>query len=191
MATIIAGTDANAAVLLSSCLNEKGIAIAPCDTIYGILGCAPRTETRIREIKGRGEEKPFILLHATVESVLAAADTEVPAPLLALWPGPLTLILKAGIGKTGFRVPADSFLLDVLKRTGPLFSTSVNRSGETPLWRIADITAAFGGNVDMIVDGGDLPGKRPSTIIDLSEKPFTILRHGAAELSDEVLGLCK
>ena len=191
MAEVVASSDVEAVLRLSSCLKKKGIAIAPCDTIYGILGSAPSTESRIREIKGRGEEKPFIVLHATVESVLAATHTQVSEAVLALWPGPLTLILETGSGKTGFRVPADDFLTEVLRRTGPLFSTSVNRAGEPPFWRIADINAVFGKKVDMIVDGGDLRGKRPSTIVDISEKPYKLLRSGAVQLPAEVLKFCK
>ena len=40
-------------------LSSYGVAILPCDTIYGIVGVAPETEGRIRSIKGRGEDKPF------------------------------------------------------------------------------------------------------------------------------------
>ena len=191
MATIVASGDRNAADTLSACLIDKGIAIAPCDTIYGILGCVPGAEERIREIKGRGKKKPFLVLHSTVESIIDLALETIPAPVLALLPGPLTLIVPTKKGKTGLRVPADDFLKSVLERTGPLFSTSVNLSGEPPMWRISEIKKNFYEKVDIIVDGGDLAGKAPSTILDISEKPFTIVRRGAATLPEEVSRLCR
>lgn len=190
MAQIIRADSPDAVGLLSACLAADGIAIAPCDTIYGILGRAPVTESRIREIKGRGENKPFIVLQPSVKSVLAFATQEIENSLLDLWPGALTLIIATGEGNVGMRVPADSFLVDVLNRTGPLYSTSVNVSGEQPLWRIADIKQTFSGRVDMIVDGGDMPGKLPSTIVDITKKPYRVLRYGVVELPADVLRRC-
>ena len=191
MATIVACGDQFAAASLSSCLIDKGIAIAPCDTIYGILGTVSDAEKRIRKIKGRGEQKPFLVLHAAVESIADIALEPIPAPVLDLLPGALTLIVQTKEGKKGFRVPADNFLKTVLERTGPLFSTSVNFSGEPPLWRIGEIKKLFGEKVDIIIDGGDLPGKLPSTILDISKKPFTIVRTGAVLLPEEVLRFCR
>ncbi len=190
MATVVAGAEGDAADQLSSCLQAGGIAIAPCDTIYGILGSVPATRSKIKKVKGREEGKPFIELYPSVESVMEKATQYVPGPLLDLWPGALTVILQTKMGKTAVRVPADAFLLKVLARTGPLYSTSVNKSGQPALWHIADIRTAFADAVDMIIDGGDLRGT-PSTIIDISEKPFTIVRHGAVQLPPEVLQLCE
>ena len=191
MAAVVAASDRNAETLLTSSLRAKRIAIAPCDTIYGILGSAPSTEEKIFAIKGRGHDKPLIELHSSVESVLSQAIDSIPEAFLSLWPGALTLIIPTEKGKTGFRVPADDFLLKVLRNTGPLYSTSVNVSGEPSLWRITDIKARFAGKVDLIVDGGDLEGKLPSTIIDVSEKQYKVVRAGAVKLSDEVLALCE
>jgi L-threonylcarbamoyladenylate synthase len=191
MAAIVASGDRNAAASISSCLIEKGVAIAPCDTIYGILGCVPDAEGRIRELKGRGEQKPFLVLHSAVNSIIDLAIEAIPAVVLALLPGPLTLIVPTKEGKIGLRVPADDFLRTVLERTGPLFSTSVNLSGDPPMWRINEIKERFSEKVDIIVDGGDLASKVPSTILDISEKPFTIVRPGAVLLPEEVLRLCR
>ncbi len=191
MATIVARDDQKAAASLSSCLIEKGIAIAPCDTIYGIHGCVPDTEGRIREIKGRGDDKPFLILHSSIDSITEITLVKIPAPILALLPGPLTLIVLTKEGKKGLRVPADAFMRTVLEKTGPLFSTSVNRAGEPPMWRFCKIKKRFGGEVDIIIDGGDIANNVPSTILDISEKPYTIARQGALLLPEEVLRLCR
>ena len=60
MTTVVAGAEGDAADQLSSCLQAGGIAIAPCDTIYGILGSVPATRSKIKKVKGREEGKPFI-----------------------------------------------------------------------------------------------------------------------------------
>jgi len=190
MARIVLASDGDAAVSLASVLVEEGIAITPCDTMYGIHGIVPATERKIRDIKGRHENKPLIVLQPSVESVLEIAADDLPESLLALWPGALTLILRTENGAVGYRVPADSFILGVLEKTGPLYSTSVNLSGEPPLWRAKDIKNIFADKVDIIIDGGDLPGKIPSTILDIRKKPYTILRQGAVELPEEIRGVC-
>lgn len=191
MAAIVKKGDPDAAAVLSACLVDGGIAIAPCDTIYGIHGCAPGTEGRIRRIKGRGESKPFLILHPSVDSVVELAVHPIPLPILELLPGPLTLILQTNGGKKGLRVPADRFILTVLEKTGPLFSTSVNRSGEPPMHGISNIKESFSEDVELIIDGGDVPANVPSTILDISEKPFTLVREGAMKLPEVVLRLCR
>ena len=37
---------------LADCLSAGGVVIMPCDTIYGIVGPAPASQDRIRELKG-------------------------------------------------------------------------------------------------------------------------------------------
>lgn len=190
MAEIIPKSDTTAEQKLTDCIQSGGIAVAPCDTIYGIVGKAPESEGIIRRVKGRGEDKPFLVLQPRIADVVEATDTVIPDELLDLWPGPLTLVVSTGDGTTGFRVPADPFLRNVLSRTGRIFSTSVNKSGQSALWRIDDIVAGFGNCVELIVDGGDLDGKIASTVLDISTRPYQLLRQGAATLPESIIRLC-
>ena len=162
-------------------LQDKNIIIAPGDTIYGILGAFPYTEASIRTLKGRDEQKPFIVL---AQSAAAAADIcggRIDTELAGYWPAPLTLILPMSSGGSiGIRVPNDPFLLNLLQETGlPLYSTSVNRSGKQPMSHIDRIIREFEGDVALIIDGGDMPRREASTIIDARKKPYTILRQGS------------
>jgi L-threonylcarbamoyladenylate synthase len=173
---------------LAELLSSGGVAIMPCDTIYGIVGPAPGSETRLRELKGRGE-KSFLQLIAGPPWLARFGDLELPESLARYWPGPLTLIFPAERGSVALRVPADPRLRSLLERLDrPLYSTSVNRSGQPALWRIADILEQFERAVDLVVDAGDLPGRLPSTIVDVSRRPFRVLRQGALELPPEALG---
>lgn len=165
------------------------VGIAPCDTIYGIIGKYPETESKIRALKGREENKPFIVLIKESKDISIFSDTVIPESLAALWPGPLTLIVCTKEGKTlALRVPADPFIQELLVSGGaPLFSTSVNRSGQAPLNKIREIIAEFEKEADFIVDGGDLLTGVPSTILDISVKPYKILRQGACNIPPKLL----
>ncbi len=172
---------------LAELLSGGGVAIMPCDTIYGIVGPAPGSEARLRELKGRGE-KSFLQLIAGRQWLARFGDLDLPESLAAYWPGPLTLIFPVGQGSVALRVPADPQLRALLERLDrPLYSTSVNRSGQPALWRIAEILEQFEAAVDLVVDAGDLPGRLPSTIVDLSRRPFRVLRQGALSIPPEAL----
>ncbi|MCK4541047.1 MAG: L-threonylcarbamoyladenylate synthase [Spirochaetales bacterium] len=169
-------------------LSGGGIAILPCDTIYGIIGLMPDSEDRIRSIKGRGESKHFIVF-LPGRDVKPVSDIELTEKLLKFWPGPLTLIVPMrGGGTIGVRIPADPFLQKVLRGVGkPLYSTSVNRSGQPPLWNINSIVEEFSEEVDLIVDGGNHPGGIPSTVLDVTKKPYTVLRQGEIIIPEDLL----
>ncbi len=175
--------------LLSGLLGGNGIAIVPCDTMYGIIGAAPGSEESIRRIKGREEGKPFLQLISDISWVRKTAKFEVPSALVKHWPGPMTLIVPfPGHGNAAVRVPDSWFLRELIAALGaPLYSTSVNRAGKSPLWRIAEICREFEEEVDAIVDAGDLPDSTPSTIVDVTTRPFRIVRQGALKLDAEEL----
>ena len=56
--------------------------------MYGLVGVAPGTEQRIRAIKGRGEDKPFLQLLPESSWVARVSDLAAPAVLAKYWPGP-------------------------------------------------------------------------------------------------------
>jgi L-threonylcarbamoyladenylate synthase len=170
-------------------LSSGGTAIVPCDTIYGIVGISPDTEERIRQIKRSSSSKHFIRLIGTTEQLKQFTDICIETELLSLWPGPLTLVVPTYHGNTiGLRVPDDPYLqqlLSLIKK--PLISTSVNRSGCDPLENIDTIIENFEKDVDLIVDGGDLKNKQPSTVLDVTEKPYKILRNGSINIPASLL----
>jgi len=176
--------DPAAAALFRDVLSRQGVAIIPCDTIYGLVGGVPESEERIRLIKGRGEDKPFLILIPDPGRCPDFSPMPVPVELSGFWPGPLTLILpRQGGGTVALRVPDSPFLRGSMRSTGAaLFSTSVNRTGCPPLWRERDIIGEFRDDVDLILTAGDLEGRMPSTIVDACLRPFRLVRKGALEL---------
>ena len=170
-------------------LEANKIVIVPCDTIYGILGKAPDTDTLIREVKGRGESKPFLHLISSVIQFNNLSVIPFPSELEKYWPGPLTVVttVKSG-GTLAYRLPADNFLQDIVSHMeSPLYSTSVNISGDKHLFKISEIIDEFECKVDIIVDDGDYNDREPSTVIDITCKPYRVIRQGVLKLPEDIL----
>ena len=167
----------------SRILNNK-VVIIPTDTIYGFSGL-PSTEKILMNIKKREESKKLIYLIEKPEMVLKYIDISFYSKfeldfLLSHWPAPLTIIYKNKTESTiALRCPKDDWLNSLLSSVGsPIFSTSVNISGTPSMEKIETIKNAFQKDVPLIVDGGDIKGES-STIIDVSKRPFKVLRKGS------------
>ena len=189
MAERVPSTAPSLADRLAAVLRDGGLVIMPCDTIYGVHGLVGAAEERIRRLKGRDADKPFIQLLGH-KSWVARLSDQLPDPEIeAMWPGPLTLVLRARAGGTvAVRVPSDSLVADVLGRLDrPLFSTSVNTSGLPPLTTPGAMEEAFGAMVDLIVDAGPEGKGLPSTIVDVTRRPYRVIRQGALIVPSRVL----
>lgn len=166
----------------------------PADTIYG-LGCDPLNRhalQRIFTIKGRPESRGFLVLvpdMAAVRSLAAEIPPEAMALVERFWPGPLTLILSArpdlppeltGDGSTiGVRQPLNAFLEAWMRELqGPIVSTSANRSGEPTPTEPAELRRLFGNVVDLFLESVEPLQGIPSTVVDLSRRPFRMVREG-------------
>ena len=152
--------------------------VFPCDTIYGLQASADEEmASKLYDMKRRPQNKSFITLISLDD--LKKTDLEVPEILYGVWPAALTAILRAPDGTThAVRVPSDPFLMKLLPLTGPLYSTSVNFSGEASLLSFADIRPVFDDLVDFIVRDDSVHGGRPSTLVSFVEKPYRVLRQG-------------
>ena len=170
-------------------LRRGGVVIMPCDTIYGLVGIAPDTGGRIRRIKGRDSGKSFIQLIGEAAWLGRFAVPPIPAELSGYWPGPLTLIVRTGEGETvAVRVPADPVLRELLRRLDvPLYSTSVNASGQPELNDFETLRSEFGSRVDLLARGAIAGPAVPSTILDVSIRPYRVLRQGAVRVPPELL----
>jgi tRNA threonylcarbamoyl adenosine modification protein (Sua5/YciO/YrdC/YwlC family) len=178
----------------------------PTDTFYG-LAVDPfnlRAVDRVYEIKSRSRHKPLSLL---VESVDQAEELTRPLPseFYALarrfWPGPLTIIVKAAprlplkvtanTGNVAIRVPAAPIPLAVIHESGiPITATSANMSGESECTTAKGVQEQLGDRIPLIVDGGESPRTVASTIVDLTDSEWRILREGAVPRQEiaELLG---
>ena len=167
-----------------------GVAIAPGDTMYGLVGIAPDAGELIRRVKGREEEKPFLLLLGSPSWLPRLSDMPLPSRLEKYWPGPLTIVFPDKHGGTvAVRVPDSPFLSRLLAAVGrPLYSTSVNRAGMPPIATVEEMDRVFGSKVGLIYDAGDMAPGAPSTLVDVTSRPYRVLRRGSLELAPGDLG---
>lgn len=190
-------SDAESAHIAADYLKRGKVVILPTDTVYGFSGIVDgrhysfHTDQNIRELKGRGEDKPFIQLLASPADLKKYTRDLVPDELLAKWPGALTIIVHTfekdgNRSTTAFRCPGDEWLRSVIRLCGaPIYSTSVNRSGKSVLDTVADIEREFGKDVSLIIDDGSKKGNVPSTIVRIEENgEVTVVRKGAVVLTD-------
>ena len=164
--------------------------IYPTDTIYGILGSAlsKKVVERIYTIKGRDENKPFIILISRIEDLKlfgVKISSDQQKYLKSVWPGKVSVILPCkskkfsylhrGTNSLALRLPKKKSLRALLEKTGPLVAPSANPQGFVPATTIREAKNYFGNTVDIYVSGGKLQGKS-STLISLLGKEPEILR---------------
>ncbi|HIH20292.1 TPA: threonylcarbamoyl-AMP synthase [Candidatus Micrarchaeota archaeon] len=183
----------------ASVIKKGGIIAFPTETSYG-LGCDATNATAIKkiyEIKGRDEANPLPIIVSDIhmaEEYCILSDKAVKL-VNAFMPGPLSIIVKkrdklpeelspAEKG-VAFRIPAKEFARIMVQEAGvPVVSTSANFSGKSPIYKIEELKQTFNNKIDMIIDGGDLPPIRPSTIIDLCQEPPVVVREGPLNSKD-------
>jgi L-threonylcarbamoyladenylate synthase len=167
--------------------------------VYGLAAAAdssPAVE-RLYELKGRPAAQPAAVMFFALEPALAALPELEPhtrAALERLLPGAVTAIvpnpgrrypLACGPRpeRLGLRVPDLHGGLEPLGAARvAVLQSSANPSGGADARRVEDVDPALREGVDLVLDGGELPGV-PSTVVDLSgyerEGRHEILRVGA------------
>ena len=180
-------SDSQSIKLCSKLLREEKIIIIPTDTVYGFSGIINKTDSKIRSIKGRSENKPFIVLISKPEEINSISAKELPPGLLNYWPGALTVIVPAKDNPDStiaVRCPGDEWLRNVISLAGsPVYSTSVNRSRLPVVNLIEEIKREFENEVSLIVDDGDKIGALPSTIVRFDDG-ISIVRQGSVIIND-------
>jgi L-threonylcarbamoyladenylate synthase len=178
-------------------IRAHGVIIYPTETLYG-LGANPfdpEAVERVYAIKGRETDKPFPFLIKD-RKMLATLVENVPPfgreLMERYWPGPLTLIFEAkkGLpaplrgkdGTIGLRISVHPIARQIVQAMDvPLIATSANLTGGADLTDVGSIADILGDQVDLIIDGGKVPGVG-STVIDLTAVPPRIVRQGMIQV---------
>ena len=177
----------------SEVIARGGVVAFRTDTFYG-LGVDPfnaAAVARLRELKGREDNKPILLLISDakqVERLISTSSDRFKIAAREFWPGPLTIVgsavaelpeaITAGTGTVGVRLPADDSVREFVRECGGvLTATSANPAGHEPA-RSAQEVASYFTNVQ-IVDGGEVTATEPSTVLDVLTSPPRIVREGA------------
>jgi L-threonylcarbamoyladenylate synthase len=177
-------------------LEKGGVVLYPTDTIYGSECDArlPESVAQVEAVKGRKNSKPLIVLAGSLEIVEEYfIINEIKNDLLALWPGPFTVLLeplemsldylKGPSGKIGVRIPKDSFLSELfLQWRGLLVSTSANLSGEPYQHDWEALQEQFTSRVDLSIRRRNYPLMQPSAVIEFENSAWKVLRKGPEPL---------
>jgi L-threonylcarbamoyladenylate synthase len=184
--------DAQAICEAAKVLRRGGIVAYPTDTVYG-LGCDPYNVDAIKrliDIKA-GRRKPLPVLASGIDKIeRIAVFTDLARKLAGkYWPGPLTIVLERkpalpdiitfGLNTVGVRIPNHPVALKLIKRCGGLLiGTSANLSGSKPPVAANEVREQIGDKVDFILDGGETPLKRESTVVSLIYGKLEVIRAG-------------
>ena len=187
-------------------LQKGGLVAFPTETVYGLgaNGLDSEAAGRIYAAKGRPSDNPLILHIASMEE-LPGIVREIPETAKKLakrfWPGPLTMIFPkadcvpdgttGGLATVAVRMPKHPIALALIACAGlPIAAPSANRSGRpstTTAWHVKE---DMDGQIDCIIDGGEVGVGLESTIVDVTgEKPM-MLRPGyiTKEMLEEAVG---
>jgi L-threonylcarbamoyladenylate synthase len=207
MSALLFATEADARAVVPRVevhLRGGGLLAYPTETVYG-LGSRP-VEADVRALaalKGRPRDKPFLLLVASREMAEAqglAFNESARALARAFWPGPLTLVLPGGSGRLPdlLRGPEGGIAVRWTSHTRmalliaalgePLTSTSANLPGSSPAPGVDAILRDFAPAVTagqlLVLDGGVLGNRPPSTVVDCTGAAPRVVRSGAISLTE-------
>ena len=186
MAPLLAAAD------LAARLRNGEPALFPTDTLPA-LASRPESAGQLWELKQRPQNKPLILMGASAQELWAWLGIDPDPAWTALvkqhWPGALTLVVPAapdlveplhpGGDSLGLRIPACPEALELLRLSGPLATTSANRSGEEPSLTAAAAAARFPQVARLAPEPWPQPSGQASTVLRWSEGCWQVLRQGA------------
>lgn len=179
-------------------LKKDGVVVLPTDTLYGIIGKAQSKKSveRIYGIKGRDENKPFIVLITSLKQIKdfgIKINTKQAKFLEKIWPGKVSVILPCPLAKweylhrgeksIAFRMigQKNKNLFNLIDKVGPVVAPSVNTQGEKPAENIKEAKNYFKDNVDLYVNVGERKSQ-PSTLIKFEDDKIIILRQGSVKI---------
>lgn len=189
------------------CLRAGSVVGLPTDTFYG-LAVDPvnlHAVDQIYVIKMRLRHKPLSLLLSDIAQAYEIArnlDTNFDRLTERFWPGPLTVIVRAGTrlplrvtantGNVALRVPDAAIPRAVVRLLGlPVTATSANRMNAPECTHALGVRDQLGDRIPLIVDGGPTARSLPTTIVDLSAGAgsWQVIREGAIPTHEIALAL--
>jgi L-threonylcarbamoyladenylate synthase len=175
-------------------LKAGAVGVLPTDTVYGLV-CSADNQAAVKRLYGlkQREQKPGTVIAASTDQLAELGlKARYLKPVADYWPNPISIVIPSyelgyihqGVGSIAVRIPSHKMLQQLLTAVGPLVTTSANQPGEPPANTVAEAQSYFGDSVDFYVDGGDLSGQKPSTVIRVVDDMVEILREGAVKLDE-------
>jgi L-threonylcarbamoyladenylate synthase len=172
----------------------------PTDTFYG-LAADPFNLAAVEEIyrvKGRPENRALPILVNSIEQA-AILTRDLPDNFLKLaqkfWPGALTLVVEASRrlplkvtanrGRVAVRWPNSKIAWALIEQLGaPITGTSANVSGFPSCSNARQLMEQLGERLPLVLDSGDTGATVSSTIVELRDDHWIIVREGQVSLEE-------
>ena len=178
-------------------LRSGGLVVFPSDTVYGLLADStnPKTIDKLLCFKQRpmGKAISVFVADKKMAEEYVILNQNANNIIKNLLPGPFTIIcnsrhktdsrLEAENDTLGIRIPDYPPVIELVRKFGkPLTATSANTSGKPPVYSISALTKALSNRkknlLNLVIDAGNLPKNRPSTVIDTTTGQLKTLRFG-------------
>lgn len=180
-------------------IDKSKIAVVPGDAVYTIVCDAFRKKAvdKILRIKKRDRQKPFNLGLYCLEDIATYGQfNPLFIDIVKKFPKePFTFVvarkdnipnfLNPGCSTIGFRIPFNKVTSSLSKahRT-PIIGTSANITELKNTYSVEEFMKYFQSVLgrefepDIVLDAGKLPGRRPSTVIELLPERVRVIREG-------------
>ena len=181
-------------------IKSGGLVAFPTETVYGLGADAlnPFACAKIFQAKNRPLEDPLIVHIADKQDLFKVAREiyKITLDLIdAFWPGPLTVILKkqeripdivtGGLDTIAVRMPNHKIALDLIKEAQThIAAPSANLFGRPSPTIVQHVLEDLEGKIDLAIDGGSTDIGVESTIVDLTQDPFCVLRPGGIGIEE-------
>jgi tRNA threonylcarbamoyl adenosine modification protein (Sua5/YciO/YrdC/YwlC family) len=178
-------------------LKKGGIIAYPTDTYYGI-GCDimnKKAIEKIYQLKQRNRIKPFSFICSGLKNIshYAKVSNYAYKTMKRLLPGPYTFVLEGSklVPKimltkrktAGIRMPDHPICLELVEKLGnPIITTSAAMPDGTNFFDPSLIHDFFHPRIDVIIDGGPVPG-HPSSVISLINDMPEVIRKGRGDIT--------
>ena len=183
---------------VASSLSQGNVVIFPTETVYTFAADATSEAAvkNVYKLKGRDYGIPMHVVVSSIDAASKYVKVTPDAEALAdkFLPGPLSVVLEkhsqklpeiltSGLSTLGIRIPD----LEICKQVSTIFgkpytTTSANKSGGENTYTVNSVLEQLTNEdkemIDLIVNVGELPQLAPSTLVDLTIKPYKILREG-------------
>lgn len=151
---------------ITTTLKSGGIVVIRTDTIYGIIASASNQNAveKVYAVKNREADKQCIVLIASPGDVPAHSKTiekygqheRLPTSVVVPASSEPSWILRGG-NSVAYRVVRNDRLRQIIEAAGPVIAPSANPEGKPTARNIAEAKKYFGEQVDLYVDGGEVP----------------------------------
>lgn len=181
-------------------INAGEVIIAPSEFGYIYLCDAFKKDAvkALHILRGDAEgvaAQVLIKNTSVLPGLVKTVTTEIAALTEKFWPGALSITFNAQpglswdlgdgarLGTVNLRVPANKFLQEVLKNTGPLAAASAALTGKAAILDLTDLPI-YESDIGVIFSDGVLTSAGKSTVIDATGSELKIKRSGVIDAKE-------